>query len=185
MAENRAGRTPPSAAPAASPLGDLLAKVRAASVKRDANLEDELNLTSLDRVELMSALEDRYEVDLDDQKFSEAKTVGQLEAALRESAPRQSDYQYPRWAQRWPIPWLRFFFYYLLTWPVTLLFTAPQVTGRENLRGVRGPLLVISNHVTYIDIGFILFALPPRLRHRLAAAQAGVAAVEADGVLER
>ncbi|PYX78659.1 MAG: AMP-binding protein [Acidobacteria bacterium] len=176
VAENRVadGRVaqPPSAVPGASgPLGDLLAKVRGA--RRDAKLEDELNLTSLDRVELMSALEDRYEVDLDDQRFSEAKTVGQLEAALRESAPRQSDYQYPRWAQRWPIPWLRFFFYYLLTWPVTLLFTAPQVTGRENLRGVRGPLLVISNHVTYIDIGFILFALPPRLRHQLAAAMRG------------
>jgi long-chain acyl-CoA synthetase len=173
FAENRVARTPSSALPSASHLNNLLARIRASGASRDAKLEDELNLTSLDRVELMSALEDRYEVDLDDQRFSEAKTVGELEAALRESAPRQSDYQYPRWTQRWPIPWLRFFFYYLLTWPVTFLFTAPKISGRENLRGVRGPLLVISNHVTYIDIGFILFALPRRLRHRLAAAMRG------------
>jgi long-chain acyl-CoA synthetase len=47
------------------------------------------------------------------------------------------------------------------------------VKGRENLRGLRGPVLVVSNHVTYIDIGWILAALPARFRHRLATAMDG------------
>jgi long-chain acyl-CoA synthetase len=39
---------------------------------------------------------------------------------------------------------------------------------------VRGPLLVVSNHVTRrADIGLILAGLPMRLRHRLAAAIGG------------
>jgi long-chain acyl-CoA synthetase len=47
------------------------------------------------------------------------------------------------------------------------------VFGRENLRGVKGPVLVVCNHVIYLDVGFVLAALPPRLRHRLAVAMGG------------
>jgi long-chain acyl-CoA synthetase len=49
------------------------------------------------------------------------------------------------------------------------------VTGRENLRGVRGPLLVVSNHVADVDVGLIQFALPARIRHKLATATRGEA----------
>ena len=45
--------------------------------------------------------------------------------------------------------------------------------GREHLRGLRGPVLVVSNHVTYLDIAWILPALPARLRNRLATAMGG------------
>jgi len=45
----------------------------------------------------------------------------------------------------------------------------------ERTGGVRGPLLVISNHVGDVDIGFIQFALPARLRHKLATATRGEA----------
>src|ERR1039458_1544060 len=52
---------------AASPLAELLTRitVRAAqTLMPDANLESGLGLSSLERVELLSALEDRYQVDL-------------------------------------------------------------------------------------------------------------------------
>jgi len=49
------------------------------------------------------------------------------------------------------------------------------VTGRENLRGVRGPLLIVSNHVADVDVGFIQTALPARIRHKLATATGGEA----------
>ena len=49
------------------------------------------------------------------------------------------------------------------------------MTGRENLRGVRGPLLVVSNHVADVDVGFIQTALPARFRHKLATATGGEA----------
>jgi len=50
---------------------------------------------------------------------------------------------------------------------------SPKVTGRESLRGVVGPLLIISNHVAYLDIGFLLWALPWRYRTHLAVAMLG------------
>jgi long-chain acyl-CoA synthetase len=137
------------------------------------NLESDLNLSSLDRVELLSAIEDRYQIDLNESRFAAATTVGDLEAMLRQPPAARSDYSYPRWAQRWPIAWIRVAVYYLLSWPATLLLGYPRVRGRENLRGVQGPVLVVSNHVTYVDIGFILAALPARFRHRLAVAMIG------------
>ena len=50
-----------------------------------------------------------------------------------------------------------------------------HVVGRENLRGVRGPLLVVSNHLADVDVGFIQTALPARLRNKLATATGGEA----------
>ena len=139
-------------------------------------LENELNLSSLDRVELMSALEERYQVELSETAFAEAKTVGDVEHLLRRPGPssRRPDYVYPRWTQRAPVRWLRLAVYYLLVWPATQILGHPRIVGRENLRGVRGPVLIVSNHITRrADIGLILAALPRRFRHRLATAMGG------------
>jgi long-chain acyl-CoA synthetase len=70
---------------------------------------------------------------------------------------------------------LRLASHYLLARPAMFLLGWPRVTGRENLRGVRGPLLVISNHLSDVDVGFIQLALPARIRHKLATATGGEA----------
>jgi len=157
-------------------LAELIARVTGRPVGRlepGANLAVDLNLSSIDRVELLSALEDRYQADLNETDFAAATTVGELEDILRRPPARAGDYRYPRWAQHWPITWVRLAVYYLLSWPATLLLGYPRTRGRENLRGVNGPLLIVSNHVTSVDIGFILAALPARLRHRVAVAMLG------------
>ena len=201
---------------AASPLSELLTRITGRNVQSthnltsDANLESGLGLSSLERVELLSALEDRYQIDLSETEFAKAATVGDLEKLLQSSrsvvgrqslvvgktperlatddqrltgAPRDPEFQrrefhspafhYPRWALRWPTTWVRLASHYLLARPAVLLLGWPRVTGRENLRGVSGPLLVISNHVADVDVGFIQFALPARIRHKLATATRG------------
>lgn len=162
----------------ASPLADLIARIsgRAAPVLRpDANLDADLGLSSLDRVELMSALEDRYQVDLSETRFSAVRTVGDLERMLRGEAAPAAGYHYPAWTLRWPVTWMRLLAHYLLLRPAVFLLGWPRIIGRENLRSVAGPLLVISNHVADVDPGFILTALPARFRHRLAIGAGGEA----------
>jgi long-chain acyl-CoA synthetase len=158
-------------------LADMIARItgrRVDSLDPEAKLEGDLNLNSMDRVELMSALEDRYQVDLNEANFANVSTVGDLERLLRQPQKSpQRGYRYPRWAQRWPITWIRTFIYYLLTWPATMIMAHPQIVGRENLRDVDGPLLISCNHVTYVDVGFALLALPPRLRRKLAVGMWG------------
>jgi long-chain acyl-CoA synthetase len=160
------------------PLAELIARVtgRAAGALLDnAALDSDLGLGSLDRVELLSAIEDRYQIDLSETRFSTARTVGDLEKMLRGDAASGVGYHYPNFALRWPVTWLRFLAHYLLMRPAIFLLGWPHIEGREHLRGVGGPLLVISNHVGDVDPGFILTALPARFRHRLATAAGGEA----------
>lgn len=156
-----------------SSLAALIAQITGRPVaadSRNATLDADLHMTSLDRVELMSALESRYQTDLSEVRFSEVSTVGQLEKLLTESPAAPIEHLYPRWPQNWLTTALRLAVYYLLAWPATYLLAAPRILGRENLRGLRGPVLVVANHITYLDIAWILPALPARLRNRLATA---------------
>jgi long-chain acyl-CoA synthetase len=51
----------------------------------------------------------------------------------------------------------------------------PRIEGRENLRGISGPVLVICNHISDVDFAFVVEALPARLRNRVAIATRGEA----------
>lgn len=162
----------------ATVLGDLISRVAGQNMPAlhdIARLDSDLGLSSLDRVELMSALEDRYQIDLSETRFSTVRTVGDLERMLRGEATQVVAYHYPRWVLRWPVTWIRLLAHYLLMRPAIVLLGWPRILGRENLHGVNGPLLVISNHLGDVDPGFILTALPARLRHRLAIATGGEA----------
>jgi long-chain acyl-CoA synthetase len=158
-------------------LAELIGRItgrNVASLSADSRLEDELNLSSMDRVELMSALEDSYQVDLSEANFANLNTVGELERLLQQPGkPARSGYSYPHWTLRWPITWIRTAAYNLLSLPATLIMAHPRIEGREHLEGLSAPILVTCNHVTYIDVGFVLLALPPRLRHKLAIGMHG------------
>ncbi len=161
-----------------TPLQEMISKITGrspADIDPAANLDADLNLNSLDRVQLMSALEDRYQVDLSEASFASAPTVGDLEKMLRGQASPRVRYHYPYWALSAPVTWLRLVAYYLLLRPAVFLLGWPRVYGREHLHGVKGPVLVICNHISDVDVGFVLTSLPPQLRHRLATAAGGEA----------
>src|SRR5882724_6557919 len=166
--------------PASSPQGaidELVERLRSGKgrdLQAGSHLEEQLNLSSLDRVELLGALEEKFHVELNETAFADAKTIADVQRVLQEPAARRTEYVYPRWTQREPIRWLRLAAYYALVWPATQILGHPRILGRENLRRLRGPLLIVSNHITRrADIGLILAALPLRYRHRLAIAMGG------------
>ncbi len=160
-----------------SPVVELINRItgRRSDAKRGAGLSSELGLSSLDRVELISALEDRYQVDLSETRFSAARTVGDIEQMLRGEARPRTEYHYPGWVLRWPVTWLRWLAHYLLMRPAMLLLGWPHIEGQENLHRVSGPLLVVCNHIADVDFAFLLTALPARLRYRIAIATRGEA----------
>src|SRR5208282_2609426 len=131
-----------------------------------ATLDRDLGLNSLERVELISAIEDRYQTELSESSVTEAATVADLGRLLDQKPAPGPAYFYPAWTQQAWQQAIRVAVYYLFVWPATHLLAHPRVRGRENLSDLPdGPVLVISNHVTEIDIGFILAALPARLRN--------------------
>jgi long-chain acyl-CoA synthetase len=168
--------SPPSARSDASPIADLVARITGRTL--DSNSPEAARaalaqMSSLDRVELLGAMEDRYQVNLSEANFTQASSIEQLEKLVREPQAAPVDYVFPRWPQNPLVAAVRLLAYYLLVWPATYILAAPRVKGRERLRDWQGPLLIVSNHVTDIDIGWILAALPLRFRHRLATAMGG------------
>lgn len=132
---------------------------------------EELELSSLDRVELMVELEEQSGVELDDRAFASARTAGEITKLLKGAQSEKAD-SYPKW--NWP-HWLisRFIRYvtmYALLFPVLHRFARVEVTGLEHLKTVQPPVLFISNHQSLLDVPVILRALPYRWRHLLAPA---------------
>lgn len=159
-------------ASAAGGLDDILQRISGRD-RASANEGAKLNLSSIERVELLAALEDRYQVDLSETDFTAADTVASLERLIEQPETQATAIHYPRWPQRRWAHWIRTAVFYLVQRPAMLLLGWPRVRGRENLRGVNGPVLVIANHVTYVDPAYILAALPARLRLRVAVAMEG------------
>jgi len=161
-----------------SPVTELIERItgrRFAGIKGEGALDADLGLSSLDRMELISALEDRYQVDLSETRFSAARTVGDVERMLSGESRARVEYHYPRWVLRWPVPWVRWLAHYSLMRPAMILLGWPRIEGRENLRGWSGPLLVVCNHISDVDFAFVQAALPARLRSRIAIATRGEA----------
>jgi long-chain acyl-CoA synthetase len=145
------------------------------SLEPSAKLATDLKLDSLGRVELLSALEDRYQIEIDEASFTAATTLEDVERIVRHGgeSDASAEYPYPEWTQRFPFTWLRVLVLYAVVFPITALLCWLRVRGASNVRALRGPALFVSNHITYFDHALILSALPGRFRRSLAIAQEG------------
>jgi long-chain acyl-CoA synthetase len=123
---------------------------------------------------LLSALEDRYQIEIDEASFTDATTLGDVEKIIREgSVDRAASYPYPRWPRRWPVTWMRLALLYGMVFPVIRLMGWPKIRGQHHLRDLRRPAVFVCNHVSMVDHALVLFALPWTLRATTAIAQDG------------
>lgn len=142
----------------------------------------DLGLSSLERVELMMALEESFQITVDESAFGAATTVGELAALTKPleagpgTAPRRAlaaePIAFPSWNRSRPARAVRRAS--LPTWilPPLRRFMTLRVKGLENLEGVAGPVIFAANHQSHLDTPAILQALPPRWRYRIAPAMA-------------
>ena len=140
----------------------------------------ELNLDSLGRVELQARVEQQFGVSLDDADLAQIRTRDDLNEMVRRgssSVAAKSPHLY------WKFPWnpliqfVRAGFIELIALPI-LCFLAKPSLARLPQRWPDGPALLICNHVTSYDAPFVLFALPGRMRRRVAIAMSGEMLVE-------
>ena len=167
---------------------DVIAAVaRGRTIAPDTTIE-ELGLSSLERMELMMALEDTFDVTLDERAFAEARTVGALErlignepvhgahgespADARAAVRAEAEIPFPRWNRSLPARALRRAS--LPTWilPLARVFAWTRVEGLEHLDELAGPVIFGANHQSHMDTPVILWALPARWRYRVAPAMA-------------
>ena len=181
----------------ASRLLDFLVQLGVARdrIKPEARLSEDLGLSSLDRVELLTWLEARGLV-VDGERFTQARTVADVESAIGDSATPDSRLPTPglsrdsrlpisdsrtpspesRWPRSWPARAFRLAAERLLMFPLLRTYVRTEIVGAEKLAQIAGPVLWVSNHQSLLDVVVILRALPARLRCRVAPAM-GIDAV--------
>ena len=160
-------------APLSLPVISRIARVEPTALSASANLANDLKLDSLGRVELLSALEDQYQIELDEAAITEATTVADIERIVSRGKSEGVAYPYPRWAMRFPITWIRLVVYHAFLLPLTLIMCRVRAIGVERFANLKPPVLFISNHVTDVDAALIISAMPWRWRYRTAIAMAG------------
>jgi long-chain acyl-CoA synthetase len=148
---------------------------RGRRIHLDANLELDLGLDSMDRVELLTNLEQRLNIRFDDSKAHEILTVQQLLDASRPSEPPLSAASIERsWSvllrpsalpdgavlpKRRPIAAPIFF----VVSRLLRVFLGPGIVhGRGNLPQ-HGPYIICPNHQGYLDPFIVCGALPYRV----------------------
>ena len=158
-------------------IRDIIAEVAgldASKVAPEMTLGDDLNLDSLGRVELLSAIEADLGAYLDESQVGPDTTVRRLERILEEGASNPPVTKFPAWGMAWWCRMTRGAIQRLVVFPLMKLPYGLKVTGREKLQGIRGPVLFASNHSLGLDNPLIIKAVPPAWRRRLAIAGAAV-----------
>ena len=134
---------------------------------------DDLGLSSLERVELMVALEDRFQTRIDEARFAGAQSIGDLRQLVEhDAAPEgaESSADFPTWNRSWPVQIVRRLSQATWILPLARVFAHIGVEGLTHLERLDGPVLFAANHQSHMDVPVILAALPGRLRARVAPA---------------
>ena len=142
------------------------------AVTEQASLGDDLDLDSLGRIELLSAIEAELGVYLDESQVGPDTTVRRLASLVEEGSKRPPITKFPTWGMRLWARMMRGFLQQGLVFPMVGLAYGLRVTGRENLAGLSGPVLFASNHHLGLDNPLIFRAVTRHWRRRLAVAAA-------------
>jgi len=169
------GERPARAAAGEDPVASLIAKFAGTrAVDPNTSLEA-LGLSSLERVELMVALEDKLQTRVDEARFAEAKTLGDLRTLIAD-APQRADVaepvDFPSWNRHPFVNLVRRLSLALWILPIARVFAWIEVRGLEHLRDLRGPAVFAANHQSHFDVPVILAALPGTIRKTVAPAMA-------------
>jgi len=192
--ENQAPTPVPTAEPAddveAAVFQQILQMKRVPGLRSEMNLELDLGFDSLERVELLSNLQESFRVHITDEVAAQILTVGELARALRgaktqagpgrgqrengasweellrkplrsEDAERMKDVLSPR-------PFAEFLLYVaaLITWGLAKLLFQFKVQDEEKIPR-QYPFLICPNHLSYLDPFFVVAALPYRVVKRI------------------
>jgi len=170
------GAPPAVAAPRGGSLESVVARFAGGRSLEPGLTLEELGLSSLERVEMMVALEEALNTTIDEAAFSNATTVADLEriAATPATAVGSSaePVEFPSWNRTLPIRAIRAVSQSLILLPLARVFAWITVEGLQNLQHIQGPVIFAANHQSHLDGPVILAALPGRWRRRVATAMA-------------
>ena len=149
--------------------------------KPPAHDNGDLGLSSLERVELLSQLEERLGTEIDEARFTAVSTQADLDRLIDETrsgvAPLSTGKSpFPGWAlePRWtlspPVRWARRALTALVFMPLARRYLKFKISGIERLAALKSPVIFAANHSSHLDTIAVYAALPAELRAKVAPA---------------
>ena len=156
----------------------------------DRRLDEDLGLSSLERVDMLASLEDHYGIELDETDFAALSTVGQVRTWVEGRADSRLPHLLddspighaqrkgsgtarvpaPRWALKPPAALLRTAVRRALVLPLFRHYIPLSVGGLQHLEQLAPPLIFAANHASHLDTVALIAALPARWHRWLAPA---------------
>ena len=193
VAERLSSANPISDQGAASGLDEILLALTRRNqedLSDDRRLAEDLGLSSLERIDMLASLEDRYRIELSETALSTLSTVGEVrswiegQAASPASDPSDgSSVQEatqmgskalqippPRWARSRPLAAIRGVLRHGLFLPLFREHIAMDVEGTGHLDRVVPPVIFAGNHTSHLDTVALTAALPVKWQSTLAPA---------------
>ncbi len=158
-----------------TPLMHLLAEITdhaVSEISAQTRIVSELNLNSLLRIELVSRIEEKFRITIEEAKIDSAMRVSDLEEIIKKGGQVKEAMSLKQWPMSQLAIWQRITVHWLLIFPLARLFVKLKIEGRENLESLTLPAIFMPNHISYLDSLVLLMALPFRIRKRIAFAAA-------------
>ncbi len=192
VGERISGDSTEASAEPAKHLDEMISRLAGRSTDRlndSLRLNEDLGLSSLERIDLLSWLEVRYDLSLDETEFSGISTLGDLKSWVQQARgrtrsghqvirdtgspperPAQTRVAPPRWSQSFPMRRSRNLVQALLVRPLFGHYIALRIQGLENLDAAPSPVIFAANHASHLDTAAIVAGLPSPWRGKLAPA---------------
>ncbi|MFH1064407.1 MAG: AMP-binding protein [Candidatus Woesearchaeota archaeon] len=147
----------------------ILSQLTRKKIAKDSTLQ-QLGLSSLDRVEMISLLEQEFNIEIDEENILPTTKVNDIERTVKERKTTEKRDVFRRYALSYPTRALRLICQKAILFPFVWIFTRPTLEGEENLKGLEGPAIFVANHQSYFDGPVVLMKLPLLLSQNMAIA---------------
>lgn len=141
-------------------------------ITESKKLVADLKMDSLERVELVAAIEQDSGIILDEAEIGPATTVADIKEKVVKGSQKIERHKFRQWPTTKSVLLLRKIFQSLFLDPAVVCFTDRKVYGLENLSRLKLPAIFAANHISAIDPAVIVTSLPAKIRARLAIAAA-------------
>ncbi len=152
-------------------LYSIISKIKSIptdKIKPNSNLAYDLNLSSIDRIELISSIEQEFNIDIEEDLITNKTTIKQLKNIIEKRTLHKQKFR--RWTLTLPINIIRYMIQILIIFPVIKIFCRIKKEGKENLKNLKSPVIFVSNHTSHFDTPAILSQLPFRFKTNIAVA---------------
>ncbi len=149
-----------------------LSHVDSNDIKDNSNLYSELGFDSLKTIELAASIEERLGVDIDEYLIDSKTTVKKLRSLIEKGKDlsklmKLDKKMFSPLLKPIKVIWSELVFGLASFW-----FTEFKVEGLENIRNIKGQVIIAPNHLSHLDSPTIMKHLPLRIKTNIAAGAA-------------